>query len=321
MPPRRILVTGGAGQVAADLVPVLRKLHGAENIVAAGHETQPSEAVRDGGPFEYVDACSYQAMERLVRKYDIGVIYHLATILSGEGEQNPGLAWNVNIGSLKVVLDLALETNVDQVFWPSSIAVFGPAAPTEDTPQQTVLEPTTMYGVSKVAGESLCNYYNIKYGLDVRSLRYPGLINHKAFSGGGTSDYAVEVFIAAVKEGHYTCFVDSDTMMPMMYMDDGIKATVDLMAAGASDLSVRTSYNISALSFTAGEIAAAVSDKVPDFTYDFVPDFRQEIANSWPNSVDDSVARRDWGWSPEYDLQALVEVMLREIRLKFGKSN
>ena len=166
-----------------------------------------------------------------------------------------------------------------------------------------------------------CNYYNIKHGLDVRSLRYPGLINHKAFSGGGTSDYAVEVFIAAVKEGRYTCFVDSDTMMPMMYMDDGIKATVDLMAAVGSDLSVRTSYNISALSFTAGEIAAAVSDRIPDFTYDFVPDFRQEIANSWPNSVDDSIARRDWGWSPEYDLKALVEVMLREIRLKFGKGN
>ena len=315
---RRILVTGAAGQVAVDLVPALRDLHGADNVVAVGHRTPPPEDLRAAGPFEFADARDRQALAALIREYDVGAIYHLATILSGAGEQNPDLAWDVNVNSLKVVLDLAVEMRLDQVFWPSSIAVFGPTTPARNTPQRTVLEPTTMYGASKVAGENLCNYYSVKHGLDVRGVRYPGLINHKAFSGGGTSDYAVEVFIEAIKHGRYTCFVEARTAMPMMYMDDGIKATLDLMAADAAGLSVRTSYNIAALSFTAGEIAAEVAKHVPGFTYEFAPDFRQAIADSWPDSLDDSVARRDWGWSPDYDLEALVEVMLREMRKKYG---
>jgi len=318
MAPRRVLVTGAAGQVAADLVPALRALYGADNVVAVGHRTPPPEDLRTAGPFEFADACDREALAALIRKYDVGAIYHLATILSGAGEQNPDLAWDVNVNSLKVVLDLAVEMRLDQVFWPSSIAVFGPTTPTMNTPQRTVLEPTTMYGVSKVAGENLCNYYVVKHRLDVRSVRYPGLINHKAFSGGGTSDYAVEVFIEAIKYGRYTCFVAARTAIPMMYMDDGIKATLDVMAADPARLSVRTSYNIAALTFTAGEIAAKVAEQVPGFTYEFAPDFRQAIADSWPDSLDDSVARRDWGWSPDYDLEALVDLMLHEMRKKYG---
>ncbi len=318
MAERRIMVTGAAGQVGVDLVPALRARHGADNVVAVGHRTPPADELRAGGPFEFADARDPVPITAIVRKYDIRAIYHLATILSGAGEQDPNLAWDVNVDSLKTVLDVAVEMELDQVFWPSSIAVFGPTTPRQNTPQHTVLEPTTMYGVNKVAGESLCNYYFVKYGLDVRSIRYPGLINYKAFSGGGTSDYAVEVFIEAIKHGRYTCFVAARTAMPMMYMDDGIKATLDLMAADPARLTVRTSYNIAALTFTAGEIAAEVAKHVPGFTYEFAPDFRQAIADSWPDSLDDSVARRDWGWAPDYDLSALVEIMLREMRNKYG---
>lgn len=310
----RILVTGAVGQIGTDLTPALRRRHGSENVVAAGHRTPPSDEFRKAGPFETVDATDQEALRRLILKHDIGTIFHLATVLSGDGEKHPDLAWQVNIGSLKNVLDLAVEFEMSQVFWPSSIAVFGPTTPRMDTPQRTILEPTTMYGVTKAAGENLCNYYFLKHGLDVRGLRYPGLITFKTFSGGGTSDYSVEIFINAIKHGHYTFFVNAQTAMPLMYMDDAIRATIELMEAEASRLSVRTSYNLGALSFTAGDLAEAVARRIEGFTYDFDPDFRQAIADSWPDTVDDSVARRDWGWKPEFDLETLVETMIEGLR-------
>ena len=316
---RKILVTGAVGQVGTELVPALRKRCGAENVVAAGHRTLPDEAFRSAGPFVTVDATDEDALRALIRRFDIGIVYHLATLLSADGERDPERAWHVNVGSLKNVLDLAVEFEMSQIFWPSSIAVFGPTTPRTDTPQRTVLEPTTMYGVSKVSGENLCNYYFNRYGLDVRGLRYPGLISYESFPGGGTSDYSVEVFVAAVEQGHYTCFVDADTALPLMYMDDAVRATMELMAADASRITVRTGYNVSAVSFTAGDLAAAVAGRVDGFTCDFEPDFRQAIADSWPDSMDDSVARQDWGWKPEYDLPTLVDTMLKGVREKLSR--
>ena len=316
---RKILVTGAVGQVGTELVPALRARHGPENVIAAGHRKRPEEAFRRAGPFETVDATDKDALRALVRSHDVGAIYHLATLLSADGERDPERAWRVNLGSLKNVLDLGVELGMSQVFWPSSIAVFGPTTPRVDTPQRTVLEPTTMYGVTKVAGENLCHYYCVRHGLDVRGLRYPGLVSYEAFSGGGTTDYSVEIFTAAVSQGHYTCFVDSATVLPLMYMDDAIRATLELMAADPSRITIRTSYNVSAVSFTAGELAAAVAERVDGFTCDFEPDFRQAIADSWPDSMDDSVARRDWGWKPEYDLPALVEIMLSGVREKLAR--
>ena len=316
---RKVLVTGAVGQVGTELVPALRRQFGSENVIAAGHRKEPEESFRNAGPFVTLDATDKAALRALVRSRDIGAVYHLSTLLSADGEKDPERAWRVNIGSLKNVLDLAVEFEMSQVFWPSSIAVFGPTTPLVDTPQRTVLEPTTMYGVTKVAGENLCNYYFVKHGLDVRGLRYPGLVSYEAFSGGGTTDYSVEIFGAAVVHGHYTCFVRADTVLPLMYMDDAIRATTELMAADASRITVRTSYNVSAVSFTAGELAAEVARRVDGFTCDFEPDFRQQIADSWPDSMDDSVAREDWGWKPEFDLPALVDTMLRGVRDKLGR--
>ena len=316
---RKVLVTGAVGQVGTELVPALRRRFGSANVVAAGHRKEPDESFRNAGPFVMLDTTDDTALRALVRNHDIGAIYHLSTLLSADGERDPERAWEVNIGSLRNVLDLAVEFEMNQVFWPSSIAVFGPTTPLVDTPQRTVLEPTTMYGVTKVAGENLCNYYFLKYGLDVRGLRYPGLVSYEAFSGGGTTDYSVEMFSAAVEHGHYACFVRADTVLPLMYMDDAIRATMELMAADASRITVRTSYNVSAVSFTAGELAAEVARRVDGFTCDFEPDFRQAIADSWPDSMDDSVAREDWGWKHEFDLPALVDTMLQGVREKRGR--
>jgi nucleoside-diphosphate-sugar epimerase len=311
----RILVTGAVGQVGADLVPQLRQRHGADSVVAAGHSTPAPPSLREAGPFVVVDSTDKRALGDVVRRYEIDHIYHLASLLSGTGEREPARAWDVNIGGLKNVLDLAVEVGLRGVFWPSSIAVFGPTTPRRDTPQHTVLEPTTMYGVTKVAGENLCHYYFARHGLDVRSIRYPGLLTYKTFSGGGTTDYSVEIFFEARKHRRYRCFVRPDTLLPLMYMDDAVRATVELMAASPDVLTVRTSYNLAALSFTAGELAEEVARRVPGFACSFEPDFRQAIADSWPMSVDDSVARRDWGWQPRYDLDALVTAMLQGVGL------
>jgi len=306
----RILVIGTAGQVGTDLTPALRARHGADQVVGATHRTPAAAAIRDGGPCVTLDATDRAALADVVRHYGIDRIYHLPAVMSVAGEQDPARAWTVNLESLRNVLEVGVGEGLAGIFWPSSIAVFGPTTPPDRTPQHTSLEPTTIYGIAKLAGENLCNYYARRYGLDVRSLRYPGLITCKTFSGGGTSDYSVEVFLAAQAGEHYRCFVRADTRIPLLYMDDAIKATLQLMEAEPGRIGIRTSYNLAGLDFTAGELAAAVAARVPGFTYEFRPDHRQAIADSWPNSVDDTPARRDWGWAPDYDLPALVEAMI-----------
>ena len=311
----RILVTGAAGQVAADLVPALRRRYGADAVVAATHTKAAGADLGGDGPCTNLDVTDASAVLDVVETYGITTVYHLATLLSAAGETDPERAWRVNLGSLKTMLDIAVERNFDQLFWPSSIAVFGPTTPRQNTPQHTSLEPATMYGVTKLAGENICNYYARRYGLDVRSIRYPGLVTYKTFSGGGTTDYSVEIFFAARDHGHYTCFVRSDTVLPLMYMDDAIRATLELMEAPVSAITVRSSYNLTALSFTAGELAVAVAERLPTLATTFIPDFRQAIADSWPETIDDSVARRDWGWRHRFDLDALVDTMLAGVGL------
>jgi nucleoside-diphosphate-sugar epimerase len=310
---RGILVTGAVGQVGTDLVPVLRERHGAENVVATGHRTMPSQSFRASGPFEVLDATDATLLRSVFERHDVGTVYHLAALLSASSEAEPHRAWRVNLEGLKLVLDLAVEFAVDQVFWPSSIAVFGPSSPREMTPQQTVLEPSTMYGVTKLAGENLCAYCHRRFGLDVRSLRYPGLVSYKHFSGGGTTDYSVEMFFEARRHGRYTCFVRPETRLPLLYMDDAIRATVELMQADPSALTVRTSYNLAGCDFSAEQLANAIAARVPGFACEYVPDFRQAIADSWPMTVDDSVARRDWGWAPRFEIGELVDAMFAGI--------
>lgn len=309
---KKILVTGATGQIGSELVVELRSKYGSDNVLAVGH-SKPAEGELLKGPFESADATDKQALTILLDKYKPDTIFHLVGILSANGEKNPELAWSVNMGSLKNVLDLSREYKIEKVFWPSSIAAFGPTTPRDNTPQHTVLEPTTIYGVTKVAGELLCQYYFKKYGLDVRSLRYPGLISYKTPPGGGTSDYAVAIYFEAKKNKKYTSFVREDTKIPMMYMPDGIKATIALMEAPKEKISIRTSYNLGSMSFSAGEQATSIKNIIPEFVCEYIPDFRQNIADSWPNSVDDSKAREDWGWVPDYDLEKMTSDMLKNV--------
>jgi nucleoside-diphosphate-sugar epimerase len=311
---KKILVTGALGQIGSELIPALRKKYGSENVVAVGHKKLPSEEFKNAGPFEFVDCRDKDALRSLIKKYDIGTVYHLVGILSAVGEKNPDLAWDVNMNGLKNLLDLSVEYKIDRVFWPSSIAAFGPTTPLKDTPQRTVLEPTTMYGVSKVAGELLCQYYFLKYGLDVRSLRYPGIISWKTAPGGGTTDYAVAIYYDAVEKGSYECFVKEDTILPMMYMDDAVNATLKLMDAPSEKIKVRTSYNLTAISFSAKELADNVAKYINGFTCSFKPDSRQKIADSWPSSIDDSSARNDWGWKHEFDLDKISVDMIKNLK-------
>jgi len=313
---KKILVIGATGQIGSDLVPELRKKYGNENVVAVSRKTEPNEELKQG-PCEFADACDKSAVEALIKKYEIDTVCHLASILSATGEKNPELAWKTNMESLKNVLDLAKEHKL-MVFWPSSIAAFGPTTPRDNTPQRTVLEPNTMYGITKVAGELLCNYYFEKFGVDVRSVRYPGIISYKALPGGGTTDYAVAVFYEALKQKKYTFFVQEDTVLPMMYMPDCIKGTIDIMEADASNIKVRTSYNFAGISFSAKELAEEVKKHIPEFEASYEPDFRQKIANSWPKSIDDSDARADWGWKHEYDLEKMTSDMLEKLKAKLG---
>ena len=312
---KRILVTGACGQIGSELTPALRARYGSENVVASDI-AEPTPALRDAGPFEFVDVTRREQIEEVVERYKIDTLYHMAAILSASGEKNPQLAWRVNVGGLYNVLEVARERELVRVFCPSSIAVFGPETPKENTPQETVLRPTTMYGVTKVTGELLGDYYVSKYGLDVRGVRYPGIISSETLPGGGTTDYAVEVFYEALKTEHYDFFVRADTVLPMMYMPDCIRATIELMEADFDRLRHHCDFNLAGMSFSAEELAVEIKKHIPDFTYDFRPDFRQEIADSWPQRIDDTAAREEWGWKPEYDLPAMVEDMLARLRRK-----
>jgi len=270
------------------------------------------------GPFEILNAMDKPNLVRLVDQYSITQIYHLAAVLSAKGEANPGFAWELNMGSLSNVLEVANEKKLAKVYWPSSIAAFGPNTPVDNTPQNCIMDPNTVYGITKLAGERWCEYYFNKYNVDVRSLRYPGLIGYKTLPGGGTTDYAVDIYYKALQEGKFECFLSKDTALPMMYISDAVKATIDLMEAESNDVKVRSSYNVSAISFTPAEIADSIKKYIPNFEITYKPDFRQAIADSWPNSIDDSAARNDWNWQHEFDLDKMTQEILNGLRVQLG---
>jgi nucleoside-diphosphate-sugar epimerase len=306
----KILIIGAGGQIGIELAAALSKTYTSANVVVA--DLKPIPALPEN-PFEKLDILDKNALFDIVKKYNVKQVYLLAALLSATGEQNPGLAWRLNMEGLFHVLDLAKEKHIDKVYWPSSIAVFGPTTPRINTPQHTVMEPTTIYGISKQAGEGWCNWYFRKFGVDVRSLRYPGLIGWKSAPGGGTTDYAVHIFYDAIKKGKYESFLAENTTLPMMHMEDAIRATLELMHAPAENIKTRTSYNLSGLSFSPKEIAAEIKKHIPSFEISYKPDFRQEIANSWPASIDDAVARSEWGWKEQYNLPLLVDNMLKNL--------
>jgi nucleoside-diphosphate-sugar epimerase len=312
----KILVVGAVGQIGSELTLELRRIYGNDHVIASTRKTPPTDKIRESGPFEFFDVVNRQALHDVCKKYDVNIIVNMAAVLSAVGEQNPMLAWDINMNGLINVLEVAREMKMKQVLVPSSIAVFGPGTPLDCAPQETVLKPTTMYGVTKVAGELVGDYYVRKYGLDVRGLRYPGIISYETLPGGGTTDYAVGIYFDAVKHGKYTCFVREDTRLPMMYMPDCLKATVDLMQADFGTLKHHADFNVGAMSFSAGELAASIKKYMPGFEVDYAPDFRQNIADSWPNSVDDSAAREEWGWKPAFDLDAMTQDMLKNIKIK-----
>ena len=308
----KIMVIGASGQIGVELTMALRKLYGASNVIASDlREENP--LLHGTGPYVSIDVMNKEMLHVQVIRQGITQIYLLAAILSATGEKNPALAWHLNMQGLLNVLDIAKEEKLTKVYWPSSIAVFGPTSPKKNCPQQTIIEPITVYGISKYAGEFWCNYYFNKYGVDVRSIRYPGLISYKSAPGGGTTDYAIEIFHEALLHKHYNCFLAKDTYLPMMYMPDAIRATIELMEAPASRIRTRTSYNIAAMSFSQEEISEQIKNHIPEFSVTYSPDYRQAIANSWPQSIDDSVAATDWGWKPQYDLAAMTKDMLKNV--------
>ena len=310
----KILIIGSSGMVGVSLALELRKRYGSENVIASDVREE-NEALKGTGPYVILDALNQDKIKEFIEKEKITSVYLLAGLMSAGAEKNPKLAWDLNMGALKNLLDLAIDKKF-KIFWPSSIAVFGPTTPRENTPQHTVLEPSTIYGVTKYAGELLCQYYHNRYGVDVRSLRYPGLISWKSEPGPGTTEYAVEIFYGALKEKKFTAPLSENTYLPMMYMDDAIRGTLMLMDAPSEKIKNRMSYNFSAISFSPGEIAAEVKKHIPDFKDEYKPDFRQAIADSWPKKIDDSVARADWGWKHEYDLEKMVGVMLENLMQK-----
>ncbi|MEO6315052.1 MAG: NAD-dependent epimerase/dehydratase family protein [Chitinophagaceae bacterium] len=305
----KILVIGASGQIGVELTLALRKLYGNANVVASDLREQ-NPLLEGTGPYVSLDVMNKEMLHVQVIRQNFTQIYLLAAILSATGEKNPHLAWNLNMTGLLNVLDIAREEKIRKVYWPSSIAVFGPTSPKQNCPQQTIIEPSTVYGISKYAGEFWCNYYHNRFGIDVRSIRYPGLISYKSAPGGGTTDYAVEIFHEALEEKTYECFLQEDTYLPMMYIADAIRGTIELMEAPADKISIRTSYNLSGMSFSPKQIAAAIKKHIPDFTISYKPDYRQAIANSWPQSIDDTIARNDWGWKNEYDLEKMTKEML-----------
>ncbi len=309
----KILVIGASGQIGVELTLALRKLYGDGAVIASDLREQ-NPLLKDSGPYVSLDVMNKEMLHVQVIRQNITQIYLLAAILSATGEKNPNLAWNLNMQGLLNVLDIAREEKLQKVYWPSSIAVFGPTSPKQACPQQTIIEPITVYGISKYAGEFWCNYYHRRYGVDVRSLRYPGLISYKSSPGGGTTDYAVEIFYEAKENNYYNCFLRKDTYLPMMYMPDAIRATLELMEAPKENISVRTSYNVAGISFSPGDIAAQIQNRMPQFSISYNPDYRQAIADSWPQSIDDSTAQNDWHWKPEYDLEKLTEDMLENVK-------
>ncbi len=314
---RNILVTGAAGQIGTDLTTTLRERFGNQNVVAMGRKTPMPAEIAEGGPCVMGDVTDIEGYQKIVDDYQIDTVYHLAAILSGTGESNPQLCYDVNLNGLYNVLEVAKERG-QRLFCPSSIAVFGPGTPLENTPQETVLKPTTMYGVTKVAGELLCDYYFHKYGIDVRGIRYPGLISWKTRPTGGTTDYAVEIYYEAVLENKYECFVGADTKLPMMYMPDAIKGTLDLMDAPLENLKHHSDFNFAGMSFSAQELAECIGARMLGFECTFKPDSRQNIADSWPDSIDDSAASEEWGWKPSYDLEKMSDDMLENLKRKLG---
>ncbi|KAA5534105.1 L-threonine 3-dehydrogenase [Paenimyroides baculatum] len=308
----KILIIGACGQIGSELTLKLRELYGTDNVIASDIRKGEQEVFKTG-PFEIVDAMNYEQVEALVDKYKVDEVYLMAALLSATAEKNPAFAWDLNMNSLFHVLNLAKEGIIKKIFWPSSIAVFGPTTPKHDTPQYTVMEPSTVYGISKQAGERWCEYYFNKYGVDVRSIRYPGLISWKTPPGGGTTDYAVDIYYKAVADNKYTCFLSENTELPMMYMDDAIRATVGIMQADKEKIKIRSSYNLSAMSFTPKEIAEVIAKEKPGFEISYEPDFRQAIADSWPSSINDFEARKDWNWQHDYDLESMTKVMLENL--------
>jgi nucleoside-diphosphate-sugar epimerase len=313
MKKEKILIMGAGGQIGVELAMALRKLYGRDNVVAT--DIREAHPLLDGaGPYYILDAMDADSTLNIIRKEGITQIYLLAALLSATGEKNPKAAWDINMRSLLQVLDLGLQEKLTKIYWPSSIAVFGPTTPKSQTPQKTVVEPKTVYGISKYAGELWCQYYFERWGLDVRSIRYPGLISWKSEPGGGTTDYAVDIYHKALEDKKYTCFLSEDTYLPMMYMDDAIRGTIELMEAPAEKIRSRMAYNLSAMSFSPKEIAAAIQQHIPDFSINYNPDFRQSIADGWPQSIDDSAAREDWGWKHEYDLDKMTADMLMHLK-------
>ena len=314
---KTILILGACGQIGTELTLALRQKYGNESVVASDIRRSDLAELQDG-PFEILDASDADALRAVCEQYKIHTVYHLVAMLSATGEKFPMKAWDLNMQSLLHVLELAREGVIQKIFWPSSIAVFGPTTPKEHTPQQTIMEPSTVYGISKLAGERWCEYYFNKYGVDVRSIRYPGLISWKSQPGGGTTDYAVEIYYKALEEGRYTSFLSEQRALPMMYMDDAIRATIELTEAPAEQVKVRNSYNLAGISFDPVTIAASIARHIEGFEMDCVPDFRENIAASWPASIDDSAAQADWNWTPEYDLEGMTAAMLGNLKVKLG---
>jgi nucleoside-diphosphate-sugar epimerase len=310
----KVLIMGACGQIGVELTLALRKLYGTDNVIASDIRDVQHPLLEGTGPYYKLDAMDAVATLELIKKESITQVYLLAALLSATGEKAPKKAWDINMQSLLQVLDIAVQEKLTKIYWPSSIAVFGSTTPRQDTPQKTVIEPRTVYGISKYAGELWCQYYNQRWNLDVRSLRYPGLISWKSEPGGGTTDYAVEIYHEALKHGKYTSFLSEGTYLPMMYMDDAIRGTIELMEAPEEKIKSRMAYNLSAMSFSPKEIAAAIQKHIPDFQISYAPDFRQQIADGWPQSIDDSVARADWGWKPEYDLEKMTADMLLHLK-------
>ncbi len=312
---RKIIVIGAAGQIGSELVPALREKYGNNNVIATGRRTPLPKNIVDSGPVIYLDALNREMLAKTFYEYEIDTIFHMASILSATGEKNPQTAWNININGLINVLEVARSYNIDRIIWPSSIAAFGPTTPRENTQNETILQPTTMYGITKVSGELLIEYYYKNYNLDTRSMRLPGIISSETLPGGGTTDYAVEIFYEAIKNKKYTCFLKEDTILPMMYMPDCIKCMIDLLEADASKLK-RHVYNVTGMSFSAGELVSEIKKHIQEFDIKYKPDFRQEIADSWPKTIDDSFAREEWGWKPSYDLNSMTKDMIEKLTKK-----